>query len=90
MAAKKERKKPEPTTGMPAAGRQLGAQEGRREDFSLRSHSPVTILHVSHHLNDAERLADSILLLKEGKIESMDVATLRRQRPTHDPLFPDK
>jgi molybdate/tungstate transport system ATP-binding protein len=36
---------------------------------SVQKFTGVTTLHVTHHLGDAERLADVILVLKEGKIQ---------------------
>jgi molybdate/tungstate transport system ATP-binding protein len=36
---------------------------------SVQKYTGVTTLHVTHHLGDAERLADVILVLKDGKIE---------------------
>jgi ABC-type sugar transport system ATPase subunit len=36
---------------------------------SVREHSGVTTLHVTHHLGEAERLADRVLVLKAGGIE---------------------
>ncbi|MDA1275976.1 MAG: ATP-binding cassette domain-containing protein [Verrucomicrobia bacterium] len=35
---------------------------------SVRSHTGVTILHVSHSLEEAKRLADRILVLKDGQL----------------------
>lgn len=37
---------------------------------SVQQFTGVTALHITHHLGDAERLADVILLLKDGKIQS--------------------
>lgn len=36
---------------------------------SVRSHTGVTILHVSHSLEEAKRLADRILVLKNGRLD---------------------
>lgn len=35
---------------------------------SVQQHTGVTTLHVTHHLGEAERLGDVILLLKDGRI----------------------
>jgi ABC-type sugar transport system ATPase subunit len=37
---------------------------------SVREHTGVTALHVTHHLGEAERLADRVLLLRDGCIVS--------------------
>jgi molybdate/tungstate transport system ATP-binding protein len=34
--------------------------------ISVRRQKPVTVLHVTHHLHDAERLADDVYMLDEG------------------------
>ncbi|MBI5384804.1 MAG: ABC transporter ATP-binding protein [Verrucomicrobia bacterium] len=36
---------------------------------SVRRYTGVTTLHVTHHLGEAERLADVIFVLKDGRIE---------------------
>jgi ABC-type sugar transport system ATPase subunit len=36
--------------------------------ISLRRRSPVTTLHVTHSLSDAQRLADRVLVLEDGKV----------------------
>jgi ABC-type sugar transport system ATPase subunit len=36
---------------------------------SVREHTHVTTLHVSHSVADAQRLADMVLLLKDGRVE---------------------
>jgi molybdate/tungstate transport system ATP-binding protein len=47
--------------------------ETRREMYELlenvRQSTSVTILHVTHNLEEAEQLADTILLLRNGRIE---------------------
>ena len=47
--------------------------ETRREMYELLEHvqqsTSVTILHVTHNLEEAEKLADRILLLRGGKVE---------------------
>jgi len=47
--------------------------ETRREMYDLmekvQESTGVTILHVTHNLNEAEQLADRILLLRDGRIE---------------------
>jgi ABC-type sugar transport system ATPase subunit len=37
----------------------------------LRSHQPVTILHITHNLGDARQLADCLFRLRDGAIESI-------------------
>jgi ABC-type sugar transport system ATPase subunit len=48
-------------------------EETRREMYQLlanvRQTTGVTILHVTHSREEAERLADQVLLLKDGRIE---------------------
>jgi len=48
---------------------------------SVREHTEVTTLHVTHHLSDAERLADRILLLKNGAVQNVSLEDLRLSRP---------
>ena len=47
-------------------------EETREEMYrllhSVREHSPVTTLHVSHSATDARQLADLVLILQEGRI----------------------
>ncbi len=47
--------------------------ETREEMYELLEHvqqsTNVTILHVTHNLGEAERLADRILMLRDGKVE---------------------
>ena len=38
---------------------------------SVRARTGVTTLHVTHHLNDAQKLADAIFLLKDGVIRQV-------------------
>jgi ABC-type sugar transport system ATPase subunit len=38
---------------------------------SVREHTGVTALHVTHHLSDAQKLADRILLLKDGSVRQV-------------------
>jgi ABC-type sulfate/molybdate transport systems ATPase subunit len=35
---------------------------------SVRERTGVTTLHVTHHLSDAQKLADKVFLLKKGAI----------------------
>jgi len=50
---------------------------------SVRQRTGVTTLHVTHHLEEAERLADQALVLEDGAIRSLPPGELRarRQRP---------
>ena len=47
--------------------------ETRQEMYELlenvRQSTSVTILHVTHNLDEAEQLADRIFLLQNGKVE---------------------
>ncbi len=36
---------------------------------TLRAHTGVTVLHVTHNSAEAERLADRVLLLRDGRVE---------------------
>jgi ABC-type sugar transport system ATPase subunit len=51
---------------------------------SVRQRTGVTALHVTHHLEEAERLADQVLVLENGAIRSVrpDELRARRQAPT--------
>ena len=53
--------------------------ETRREMYALlmnvQQSTGVTILHVTHNLEEAEQLADSIFLLRNGKVERLEVTT---------------
>ena len=53
--------------------------ETRQEMYELlaevQQSTGVTILHVTHNLEEAERLADKILLLKNGKVECQKETT---------------
>lgn len=40
---------------------------------SVRAHTGVTTLHVTHHLGEARALADRIYRLRDGQIEPMEV-----------------
>jgi len=40
---------------------------------SVRERTGVTALHVTHHLSDAQKLADKIFLLKEGTVRQVAV-----------------
>lgn len=42
----------------------------------LRSHQPVTILHITHNLADARHLADCLFRLRDGRIEPLSKETL--------------
>jgi molybdate/tungstate transport system ATP-binding protein len=37
---------------------------------SVQRHTHVTILHVTHHVIEAQRLGDTILILKDGKVST--------------------
>lgn len=47
----------------------------------LRSHQPVTILHITHNLADARHLADCLFRLRDGRIESLAKETLVDSEP---------
>lgn len=40
---------------------------------SLRKHTELTTLHVTHDLSEAQRLADRVLALKDGNIEAREL-----------------
>jgi len=40
---------------------------------TVRSHSSVTTLHVTHHADDARDLADQMLVLRDGRIASVPI-----------------
>jgi len=42
---------------------------------TVRERSRVTILHVTHHLGEAERLADKLLILNDGKVRETSRAS---------------
>ncbi len=45
---------------------------------SVRRLTGVTTLHVTHHLNEAKRLADQLLVLQNGVIEDRSLAFVRQ------------
>lgn len=53
--------------------------ETREEMYELlktvREHTGVTTLHITHHLGEAHRLADRVLRLKEGRIQNEAVGS---------------
>ena len=51
---------------------------------SVRAQTRVTVLHVTHSAADARRLADMVLLLKDGKIISLAKAELHKAGAAHD------
>lgn len=42
---------------------------------SVRGHTGVTTLHITHHRGEAERLADRLFHLREGKIQEVPLGT---------------
>jgi len=44
---------------------------------SVREHTEVTVLHITHHVADAENLADQLLILAEGKVRAAELGELR-------------
>ncbi|MDB5329663.1 MAG: cysA [Phycisphaerales bacterium] len=38
---------------------------------SVREHTDVTTLHVTHHVDDAEQLADQVLMIENGKVREV-------------------
>ncbi len=44
--------------------------------ISVRRENPMTVLHVTHHLQDAQRLADQVLLLENGAVRQASVQQL--------------
>jgi len=52
--------------------------ETRREMYDLletvRAHTGVTVLHVTHHWGEAERLADKIMRVDQGRVETIEAA----------------
>lgn len=41
--------------------------------ISIRRHTPVTTLHVTHNVTDAQRLADRVLLLENGAVRETEL-----------------
>jgi len=41
--------------------------------ISVRRHTPVTTLHVTHNVSDAQRLADRVLLLENGSVREVQL-----------------
>ncbi|MFH0938463.1 MAG: ATP-binding cassette domain-containing protein, partial [Planctomycetota bacterium] len=59
--------------------------EQTREDMysvlkSVREHTHVTILHISHSIMDAQRLADLVLLLKDGCVQAVSPTGIVHRR----------
>jgi molybdate/tungstate transport system ATP-binding protein len=46
---------------------------------SVRVRTGVTVLHVTHHMNDAQKLADRVFLLKDGVVGQLPLERLRSQ-----------
>jgi ABC-type sugar transport system ATPase subunit len=46
---------------------------------AVRGATEVTVLHVTHHVADAENLADRLLVLEEGKVREGELAGLRQR-----------
>jgi ABC-type sugar transport system ATPase subunit len=55
---------------------------------SVRERTGVTALHVTHHLSDAQRLADTILLLKDGAVRPVSLDELKARSNTMDTKQP--
>lgn len=49
----------------------------------IRQRAPITVLHITHNLREAERLADVVLHLQDGRVE-----TNRRDRRPERPADP--
>lgn len=47
---------------------------------SVRQHTGVTTLHVTHHRGEAERLADRIFHLREGRIQEVQLRNVRETK----------
>lgn len=48
---------------------------------SVQQYTGVTTLHVTHHLGEAERLADVILVLREGRIQPGESKRIEKTNP---------
>ena len=44
---------------------------------AVRSATEVTVLHITHHVADAENLADQVLVLENGKVRDGSMEELR-------------
>ncbi len=51
---------------------------------SVREHTGVTTLHVTHHLSDTEKLADCILLLRDGEVIRASLQEVRGRKSEPD------
>jgi len=51
---------------------------------SVRERTGVTALHVTHHLSDAQKLADKILLLKDGVVRQIALDDLKAKPNKND------
>ncbi|HEV2687382.1 MAG TPA: ATP-binding cassette domain-containing protein, partial [Bryobacteraceae bacterium] len=47
---------------------------------SACKYTGVTVLHVTHHVDDAEQLADQVLLMENGTVRPASVDELRSRR----------
>ena len=47
---------------------------------SVRMRTPVTTLHVTHHMDDALKLADRVFLLRDGVTRQVSLEDLRSRR----------
>ena len=44
---------------------------------AVRSATEVTVLHITHHVADAENLADQLLVLENGKVREGELGELK-------------
>jgi len=44
---------------------------------AVRVATEVTVLHITHHVADAENLADQLLILEDGKVREAELGELR-------------
>lgn len=52
---------------------------------SVREHTKVTTLHVTHHLSDTQQLADRILILRGGVVSQVSLAEWRARKSSPPP-----
>ncbi len=52
---------------------------------SVRAHTGVTILHITHNLSEARKLADCFFVLRGGRVVEQSIQRAETTVPSHDP-----
>lgn len=46
---------------------------------NIRTHTPVTTLHITHNIDDTRRLADHVFSIESGSIRELDIDSMTRR-----------